>query len=146
MCLPSHIRCACKGNSGLWFCARGTATLALVSGFFICSICLTAAVSGFLVCSQWLANFWEVLFFCSWWDPSVLWVTGVHHWPEVMLRFSHWYYRGVWSFLLHNENLFLQNWCKDAEASPSQALIFRELPYPERLLLPSNLLWLGISP
>lgn len=77
MCLPSDIHCSCKGNSSLWFYVRGAATLALVSGFFMCSKCLTAAVSGFLMCSQWLATLLGSPLFCSWWYPSLLWVTGV---------------------------------------------------------------------
>lgn len=60
--------------------------------------------------------------FCGWWDPSLLCMTGVHHWLEVMLRFFSWYTRAIWSFLLHTENLFLQNWCKNTEASASQHL------------------------
>lgn len=58
--------------------------------------------------------------FCGWWDPSLLWMTGVHHWLEVMLRFFNWYTRAIWSFLLHTEILFLQNWCKNTETSASQ--------------------------
>lgn len=55
--------------------------------------------------------------FWSWWEPRLLWVTSMCHRLEVMLRFLHWYNRAIWSFVLHTENLFLQNWCKDAEAS-----------------------------